>query len=114
MPRVFRVLRVLVAVDVALGTPPRRLLSQTAVTSPDGRNRVTVQLTEGRLQYSLARDGRVLILPSLLGFEFRGTAPLRDGLRITDTTRQSHDQWWTRPWAVVARGRAHSNQLRSE
>ena len=111
MPRVFRVLRVLVAVAVALGTTPRRLLSQTAVTSPDGRNRVTVQLTEGRLQYSLARDGRVLILPSLLGFEFRGTAPLRDGLRITDTTRQSHDQWWTQPWGEVARVRDHYNEL---
>jgi len=111
MPRVFRVLRVLVAVAVALDTTPRRLLSQTAVTSPDGRNRVTVQLTEGRLQYSLARDGRVLILPSLLGFEFRGTAPLRDGLRITDTTRQSHDQWWTQPWGEVARVRDHYNEL---
>jgi len=111
MPRVFRVLRVLVAVAVALGTTPRRLLSQTAVTSPDGRNRVTVQLTERRLQYSLARDGRVLILPSLLGFEFRGTAPLRDGLRITDTTRQSHDQWWTQPWGEVARVRDHYNEL---
>ena len=111
MPRVPRVLRVLLAVAAALGTTPRRLPSQAAVASPDGRNRVTVQLTEGRLQYSLARDGRPLILPSLLGFEFRGAPPLRDGLRITDTARQSHDQWWTQPWGEVARVRDHYNEL---
>ena len=110
-PRVFRVLRVFVAVAAAFGTTPRRLPAQAAVASPDGRNRVTVQLAEGKLQYSLARDGRVLILPSLLGFEFRGTPPLRDGLRITDTTRQSHDQWWTQPWGEVARVRDHYNEL---
>jgi len=53
----------------------------------------------------------VLILPSLLGFEFAGAPPLRDGLRITDTTRQSHDQWWTQPWCDVARVRDHYNEL---
>src|SRR5687767_15956821 len=107
MPRVFRVLRVLVAVAVALDTTPRRLLSQTAVTSPDGRNRVTVQLTEGRLQYSLAGAGRVLILPWLLASGFRGPARLRAGFGTTDTTRQSHDRWWPHPWGEVARVRAH-------
>ena len=61
--------------------------------------RVTVEVREGRLYYSLARDGRALILPSLLGFEFRGAPPLRDGLRITDTTRQSHDDGGRSPGA---------------
>jgi len=110
MPRALRALRVLSAAAF-LGSAPSPLAAQAGVASPDGRNRVTVQLTEGRLQYSLARDGRVLILPSLLGFEFRGTPPLRDGLRITDTTRQSHDQWWTQPWGEVARVRDHYNEL---
>jgi alpha-glucosidase len=113
MPRVFRALRALRVFTAAafLGSAPGRLPGQAEVTSPDGRNRVIVQLTEGRLQYSLARNGRPLILPSLLGFEFRGAPPLRDGLRITDTTRQSHDQWWTQPWGEVARVREHYNEL---
>jgi alpha-glucosidase len=92
----------------ALITP---LEAQVRVASPDGRNQVTVALREGRLYYSLARDRRDLILPSLLGFEFRGAPPLRDGLRITDTTRQSHDEWWTQPWGEVARVRDHHNEL---
>ena len=109
MSRVLRVLRVLA--PALLASVPSPLPAQAGVTTPDGRNRVTVQLTEGRLHYSLARDGRALILPSLLGFDFRGMPPLRDGLRITDTTRQSHDQWWTQPWGEVARVRDHYNEL---
>jgi alpha-glucosidase len=87
------------------------LQSQVRVASPDGRNEVVVELREGRLSYSLSRDGRALILPSLLGFDFGGAPPLRDGLRITDTTRQSHDEWWTQPWGEVSRVRDHHNEL---
>ena len=79
---------------VATAAPLR---GQLRVASPDGRTQVTVEIREGRLNYSLARDARALILPSLLGFEFRAAPPLRDGLRITDTIRLSHDEWWPRP-----------------
>ncbi len=89
--------------------PP--LAAQVRIASPDGRNEVVVELLDGRLTYRLARDGRALILPSLLGFELRGAPPLRDGLRITDTTRQAHDQWWTQPWGEVARVRDHHNEV---
>ncbi|HEY2162978.1 MAG TPA: glycoside hydrolase family 97 protein [Gemmatimonadaceae bacterium] len=89
-------------------------MSQTVLASPNGRNKVTITVNEGRLYYSLERDGRPLILPSLLGFEFRGAVPLRDGLRITDTARQSHDEWWTQPWGEVARVRDHYNELAVE
>jgi alpha-glucosidase len=89
--------------------PP--LQGQASVTSPDGRNQVTLQVRGARLYYSLTRDGRALILPSLLGFEFRGAPPLRDSLRITDTTRDTHDETWTQPWGEVARVRDHHNEL---
>jgi len=85
--------------------------AQVRVASPDGRNQVTFQIRDGRAYYDLQRDGRALILPSLLGFEFRGAAPLRDGLRITETTRETHDETWTQPWGEVARVRDHHNEL---
>ena len=101
---------------LALGLAAAALLATTAraqvrVSSPDGRTRVTVEVREGRLTYDVARDGRALLLPSALGFAFRGAPPLRDGLRITDTTRQSHDEWWTQPWGEVARVRDHHREL---
>ena len=96
---------------VTIAAAPTSSRAQVRVASPDGRNQVTVELRDSRLTYSLARDGRALLLPSLLGFEFRGAPRLRDGLRITDTTRQSHDEWWTQPWGEVARVRDHHNEL---
>jgi alpha-glucosidase len=84
---------------------------QVSVTSPDGKNQVTVQVRDGRVYYGLTRDGRALVLPSLLGFAFRGAPPLRDSLRITDTTRDTHDETWTQPWGEVARVRDHHNEL---
>jgi alpha-glucosidase len=95
----------------ALALTVSPLAAQVQVTSPDGRNEVTVEAREGKLTYGMTRDRRPLVLPSALGFQFRGAAALRDGLRITDTTRQSHDEWWTQPWGEVARVRDHYNEL---
>ena len=110
MPRSPRLLPLGLAL-VALAAGPGRLPAQARVASPDGRNQVSVEVREGKLYYALARDRREVLLPSLLGFEFKGAPPLRDGLRITDTTRRSHDEWWTQPWGEVARVHEHYNEL---
>ncbi|HEY4734173.1 MAG TPA: glycoside hydrolase family 97 protein [Gemmatimonadaceae bacterium] len=83
-----------------------------SVSSPDGRNKVGVATNEGKLYYILTRDGRRLLEPSMLGFEFKGAPTLRDGLRITGTKRAAHDETWTQPWGEVARVRDNHNELR--
>jgi alpha-glucosidase len=83
-----------------------------SVASPDGRNKVGVAVHEGKLYYMLTRDGGSLLLPSMLGFEFKAAPTLRDGLRITGTKRATHDETWTQPWGEVARVRDHHNELR--
>jgi alpha-glucosidase len=89
-------------------------LAQAPVTvsSPDSRTEVRVETRDGHLVYSVMRDRRALILPSLLGFEFRGAPPLRDGLRVTGSSTRSYDSTWTQPWGEVARVRDHHNELR--
>src|SRR5258706_11867060 len=82
------------------------------VASPNRRAQVTVQVQDGKLYYSLQRDGRPLLMPSVLGFEFRGAPTLRDSLRIVDTTRQTVDETWTQPWGEVAHVRDHHNELK--
>jgi alpha-glucosidase len=82
------------------------------VASPDGRNIVLVEVLEGRLQYSVQRDDRHIILPSALGFEFRAAPPLRDGLRVVTTARNTVDETWEQVWGEVARVRDHHNELR--
>ncbi|UCG76922.1 MAG: glycoside hydrolase family 97 N-terminal domain-containing protein, partial [Gemmatimonadota bacterium] len=93
--------------------PIQRPVQDTVqVASPDGRNVVTVGTTEGRLIYAVERDGRKIILPSRLGFEFRDAGPLRDSLRLEETGRNSVDETWEQPWGEVARVRDHHNELR--
>ena len=82
------------------------------VASPDGRSRVTVEVRDGGLYYSLQRDGRALLLPSRLGFEFRGAPSLRDSLRVIGSAAASADTTWTQPWGEVARVRDHHHELR--
>src|SRR6266566_839747 len=82
------------------------------VASPDGRNRVTVEILDGALTYSVDRDGRAVFLPSRLGLAFQGAPPLRDSLRMVDTSRDTVDETWTQPWGEVARVRDHHNELR--
>jgi len=86
--------------------------SQLRVASPDGRNVVTIDTHEGRLYYAVQRDGRPLLTPSLLGFDFRGAPPLRDSLRIVDSSRSTFDETWTQPWGEVSRIRDHHNELK--
>jgi alpha-glucosidase len=81
------------------------------VASPDGRNVVTVEIREGGLFYSVQRDGRNILMPSRLGFEFRGQGPLKDSLGIASVTRNTFDTTWTQPWGEVARVRDHHNEL---
>ena len=86
--------------------------AQVSVASPDGRNVVMVDTHEGKLYYLVQRDGRPLLTPSMLGFEFRGAPPLRDGLRIVDSTRTTVDETWTQPWGEVRNIRDHHNELK--
>ncbi len=87
------------------------LPAQVGVSSPDGRTRVTVQVLEDRLTWRLDRDRRPLILPSRLGFRFQAQEPLDSGWVIRDSSRTSHDAWWTQPWGEVARVREQYNEL---
>ena len=82
------------------------------VVSPDGKNAVTVSVRQGNLWYSLDRDGKLLLLPSRLGFEFRSAPPLGDSVRVVDSARAKVDETWTQPWGEVARVRDQHNELR--
>src|SRR2546423_12720145 len=86
--------------------------SQVRVTSPDGRNQVVVATHDGKLFYAVLRDGRTLLTPSLLGFQFRGQPLLQDSLRIVDSSRSAFDTTWTQPWGEISRIRDRHNELK--
>ena len=102
-----------VAASPASAAEPGLAVDSLVVASPDGRNVVVVAVgDDGRLTYRVRRDGRNVLLPSRLGFEFRGAAPLDSALRIVDSSGRTYDQWWTQPWGEVRRVHEHYNELR--
>jgi alpha-glucosidase len=99
---------------LAVVAAPAAAQDSLRVASPDGRNEVTVSTRDGGLYYAVRRDGQNVLLPSRLGFAFRGADSLYGGLRITGASRGTHDETWTQPWGEVARVRDHHNELRVE
>ena len=102
----------LLTLSVMSAPAPGAAQDRARIASPDGRNRVTVEIRDGALLYSVDRDGRAVFLPSRLGIAFQGAPPLRDSLRMVETARDSADETWTQPWGEVARVRDHHNELR--
>src|SRR5215213_8817585 len=100
------------ALLAVLVSAPAAAQESARVASPDGRNVVMVGVREGWVYYAVDHDGKHLILPSRLGFAFRGADSLRSSLRVTGTARASADETWTQPWGEVARVRDHHNELR--
>ncbi|HWE42404.1 MAG TPA: glycoside hydrolase family 97 protein [Gemmatimonadaceae bacterium] len=108
------------SLSLALGLSAGSMLSSGAagaqaplhVISPDGRNDVSVGIRDGYLWYAVDHGGKHVLMPSRLGFAFRGAPELFKGLRITDTARTTYDSTWTQPWGEVARVRDHHNELR--
>lgn len=109
--RVLRLLAVGVCAAAGVGAPVRAQLP-TTVASPDGRTVVTIDIRDGRLTYAVARDRAKLMLPSALGFAFKGAPALRDSLRFVEMSRATYDSTWTQPWGEVRRVRDHHNELR--
>ena len=94
--------------------PPALPPAETTLrlASPDGRSVVTVELRDGVLHYHVARGATQVLLPSRLGFAFRGAEPLQRGLRLVDSARAERDTTFALPWGEVARVRDHHRELR--
>jgi len=99
---------------ILLTSTSARISAQSPLTvaSPDGKTQVSVGVEGGVLRYSVRHNGANVVMPSRLGFAFRGAAPLADSLRIVGSQRATYDSTWTQPWGEVARVRDHHNELR--
>ncbi|GGD66218.1 glycoside hydrolase family 97 protein [Erythrobacter arachoides] len=80
------------------------LLTSTAalaqsVTSPDGRIEASLTVDgEGKPNWSVMRDGEVLIAPSGLGFNIENEDPLRRNFAVVAQGTDSADARWEQPW----------------
>jgi alpha-glucosidase len=83
-----------------------------SVSSPDGRIVLTFDLADGAPSYAVSFDGRPVVQPSRLGFEFDGGPALSEGLVVADSTRNDHDETWEQPWGEARYVRDHHRELK--
>jgi len=83
------------------------------VESPDGDVVITFDVgkEQGSLIYSVAFDGRPVIVNSRLGFALKDTASLETGFEIIDVARSSHDGTYSPVYGERETIRDHYNQL---
>jgi alpha-glucosidase len=107
----FRMLLALVV--LAVGAPA--MAQQPApltLASPDGSIVLTTSVTgEGRMVYSVARNGQPLIAESRLGFLFTNALPFDRGVAIESHIANSADTRWDLPWGERRHIRDRHNEL---
>ena len=98
-----------------LATPAFAQSSITTATIESPGKVLSVSLAigpEARASYSVSRDGRAVIAPSMLGFLFTDAPQFVRDLEITSVTRSSFDESWTQPWGEWRTIRNHYNEMR--
>ena len=98
------------------------------VSSPDGNLEMTFALSEdGSPNYALQYKGGDVVMPSVLGYKFRGrasektaenymrvsydTLDFHSGFRVKDVQRSTFDQTWSPVWGEESQIRNHYNEL---
>ncbi len=71
-----------------------------AAVSPDGRLAIMLSLEDGIPRYSVARDGRPIVLPSVIGFRFADGEPMNGGFVTLTSTTRLIDETWTPVWGT--------------
>lgn len=80
--------------------------------SPGKKNEVVFSLTKsGQPQYSFSSNGKAVIQPSLLGFEFQENKKMADGFKVVAIEEKSADKVWEQPWGEFKKVRDNHNEL---
>jgi alpha-glucosidase len=90
----------------------QKIDATTNVSSPDGKIKVTVQLSNGVPGYEVHRNGQPIISDSKLGFIFKDQPSLSKDFKISSSKQTSFDNTWTQPWGEVKTIRNNYNSLR--
>ncbi|MEO5938124.1 MAG: glycoside hydrolase family 97 protein [Sphingomonas sp.] len=106
---VFALAAVLLAAPALAQSP----VSNASVESPGKVLSVSLAIgPESRASYTVSRQGKPVIAPSLLGFLFADAPQFARDLEIVTVTRSSFDESWTQPWGEWRTIRNHYNEMR--
>jgi hypothetical protein len=84
---------------------------ETKLESPNGKIGVQVKMVEGEATYQVVFNGKTVIKPSSLGFDFENLPSIKKGWKIIKTESKSSDSTWEMQWGEKRVVRDHYNQL---
>ncbi len=100
--------RLLLIFVLAVGT----FFSQAEeITSPNGKMKLTFELSNGTPVYQLQLEDKTIIKPSKLGLELKDAKPLLSGFTLTDSQTTTFDETWKPVWGEQSEIRNHYNEL---
>lgn len=82
------------------------------INSPSKNNELVFNLTKtGQPQYRFSSNGKSVIEPSLLGFEFDGLNKMTEGFKVVSTEQKSINETWEQPWGEIKEVKDNHNEL---
>ena len=100
--------RLLLIFVLAVGT----FFSQAEeITSPNGKMKLTFDLSNGTPVYQLQLEDKTIIKPSKLGLELKDAKPLLSGFTLADSQTTTFDETWKPVWGEQSEIRNHYNEL---
>ena len=82
------------------------------IVSPGKNNELVFDLTKsGQPQYRFFSNGKSVIEPSLLGFEFDGIKKMTDGFKVLSTEENTVNEDWEQPWGEFKKVKNNHKQL---
>jgi alpha-glucosidase len=82
------------AILATLLAAPAFALDSSSVSSPDQRNRIDISVQDGKLRFTVSRDGREVLAPSPIGL-FTSQGPIGgEGVQIAAAQQASVDDVW--------------------
>ncbi|WP_319231473.1 glycoside hydrolase family 97 protein [Draconibacterium orientale] len=100
--------RLLLILVLAVGT----LFSHAEeITSPNGKMKLTFDLSDGTPVYKLQLEDKTIIKASKLGLELKDAEPLLNGFTLADSKTSTFDETWKPVWGEQSEIRNHYNEL---
>jgi alpha-glucosidase len=82
------------------------------ISSPGKISELIFELTaSGQPQYRFLSNGKSVIEPSLLGFEFQEIKKMTDGFEVVSTEEKTADQTWEQPWGEFKKVRDNHTEM---
>lgn len=99
--------------NIAVLLPSCNSVNKTfQIESPNKNNVLTFSLTEnGEPQYSLSHDKKIVIEPSLMGFEFQNIEKMTSGFEVVNVEKNTINTSWEQPWGESKKITDNHNEL---